>query len=164
MAVPWDDERLTAAELLSEASEGLRAALERRFAQECGGLSTHAFAVLLQLARAPGQQLRMSELADRVGMSPSGLTRAVERLATAGLVRRTECPSDRRGAYAVLTEAGRRRLAAALPVHLEHLDECLTAVLEPDELALLTVALRKVRDHVAPTLAPTRAPAGASSR
>lgn len=62
--------------------------------------------VLFTLKEAPNQQLRLSELADRVLLSRSNLTRLVDRLEKAGLLYRQSCPTDRRGTYAVLTEAG----------------------------------------------------------
>ena len=148
-----DDERLTTAGLFFEAHAGLTAALERRFGEECGSLSIHSLEVLLRLARSPGQRLRMSDLAAQVAMSPSGLTRAIDRLETAGLVERASCPSDRRGSFAVLTAAGREQVDAAIPKHLEHIDEYFTGILEPEELAQLTAVLRKVRDHVNPSAA-----------
>ena len=150
---PWDDDRLTTAGLFFEAHAGLTAALERRLSADYPGLTVQSFEVLLRLARSPGQQLRMSDLAAQVAMSPSGLTRAVDRLESASLVERATCPTDRRGAYAVLTDAGRGLIESAVPVHLDHLDECFTGILEPEELAQLTESLRKVRDHVNPTAA-----------
>jgi len=63
-------------------------------------------AVLLPLAEADEQRLRMNELADRSHLTPSGLTRRIDRLVADGLVRRVTCPSDRRGAHAQLTPLG----------------------------------------------------------
>lgn len=77
------------------------------------------FDVLMQLSLAEGQRLRMNELADRVVLSRAGITRLVDRLVTDGLVGRAKCASDARGAYAVLTEPGRARLAEARPGHFE---------------------------------------------
>ncbi|HEY9734723.1 MAG TPA: MarR family transcriptional regulator [Trichocoleus sp.] len=62
--------------------------------------------VLYTLKEAPNYRLRLSELAEKVLLSRSNLTRLVDRLERAGLIRRESCPSDRRGTYAVLTEAG----------------------------------------------------------
>lgn len=62
--------------------------------------------VLWTLKKAPEQRLRLSDLADQVLLSRSHLTRLVDRLEAAGLLQRERCPSDRRGAFAVLTEAG----------------------------------------------------------
>ena len=118
-------------------------------ADECD-LSSQWFEVLLRLARSPGHRLRMCDLANQVALSPSGLTRAVDRLEEARLVTREQCPEDRRVSYASLTEAGLARIEAAVPAHLEHLDEYFVGVLTPEELQQLTATMRKVRDHVNP--------------
>jgi DNA-binding MarR family transcriptional regulator len=150
---PLDDERLTTAGLLFEAHAGLTAALEHRLAEDCG-LSVQWFELLLRLARSPGHRLRMCDLAAQVVLSPSGLTRAIDRLEEAGLVTREHCPEDRRVSYAALTPEGLARIEAAVPVHLEHLDEYFVSVLTPEELEQLGVAMRKVRDHVNPGAVP----------
>src|SRR2546427_988991 len=73
--------------------------------------------VLVQLSFAPDDRLRMTELSDRVRLSPSGLTRLVDRLVRTGLVKRGRCASDRRGSFAILTSAGKVRLRRASPLH-----------------------------------------------
>jgi len=78
----------------------------------------HEYEVLLLLSEAPGQRMRMSDVAASVLLSQSGLTRLVDRLARAGSVERTRCLEDRRGLHAELTEAGRARLGQARPTHL----------------------------------------------
>src|SRR5215211_6576714 len=70
------------------------------------GLLLTDFEILLWLANRPSERMRMAALADTVLLSPSGLSRAVERLATRGLVQRIPCSEDRRGSYAALTESG----------------------------------------------------------
>jgi DNA-binding MarR family transcriptional regulator len=92
----------------------------------------------------------MSDLAAQTSLTPSGLTRAVDRLERAGLVERAPCASDRRGAYAALTARGLERIQAAVAPHLEHVDEHLTGILDGGEQAQLAALLRKVRDHVNP--------------
>src|SRR5829696_4270774 len=82
------------------------------------GLSLSSYRVLLALAEAPDGKMRMCELADAVALSRSGLTRLVDRLERDGLIARACCHVDARGAYAVLTDAGRRRLEEARPTHL----------------------------------------------
>src|SRR3954463_7955160 len=82
------------------------------------GLPLTSFDVLAQLDNAPEHQLRMSELADAVLLSRSGLTRLVERLESKGLIQRRDCTEDARGAYAVLTHEGRTQLAEARETHL----------------------------------------------
>jgi DNA-binding MarR family transcriptional regulator len=128
------------------------ATLERRLGQECG-LSVPWFEVLVRLARSPEQRLRMCDLAAQVAMSPSGLTRVVDRLVEAGLVTRQHCPTDRRVAWAQLTPAGLARIEEAVPAHLRHLDELFAAPLTAEQQASLSALLRLVRDHVNPSAA-----------
>lgn len=87
------------------------------------GLSLPAYEVLAHLSEAPQQRLRMSELATHAVLTPSGLTRLVDKLARDGLVERVKCSADARVVYAVLTPAGRRRLVAAYPTHLRGVRE-----------------------------------------
>jgi DNA-binding MarR family transcriptional regulator len=77
-----------------------------------------SYDVLVQLVEAPEQRLRMTELAQRVLISRSGLTRLVDRLEREGLVRREACDDDARGLFAVLTEQGYDRLRTASSTHL----------------------------------------------
>src|SRR5687768_12834133 len=76
--------------------------LEREL-DEAGGLTLSALEVLLVLQRADGGTLRMNDLASRVVLTKSGMTRLVDRLEKSGLVERRICPTDRRGFNAVLT-------------------------------------------------------------
>ncbi len=90
----------------------------------------------------------MSELAAQSSLTPSGLTRSVDRLARQGLVDRRTCPEDRRGSFAVLTPAGRELMDRAVPEHAAHVDEVVGALFTPDEEATLSELLRRLRDHV----------------
>ncbi len=76
------------------------------------------YAALVQLAEAPGRRLRMNQLADGIVLSRSGATRLIDRLEADGLVERSHCASDGRGAEAVLTDAGLARLRLASRTHL----------------------------------------------
>jgi DNA-binding MarR family transcriptional regulator len=109
-----------------------------------GQLSLADLDVLIQLSTADGHRLRMSELADHVLLSRSGMTRRIDRLETAGLVQRHECAADRRGAYAKITDDGLERLHRARPTHLRGIQEHFVARLSPDDLASLRDALIKV--------------------
>jgi MarR family transcriptional regulator, 2-MHQ and catechol-resistance regulon repressor len=149
---PLDDPLLTTMGLFFEAHAGLTRALERHLEDECG-LSVQWFEVLLRLARTPGRRLRMSDLASQTTLSTSGLTRAVDRLESAGLVRREPCPSDRRGSFAVLTDPGRERITTAVPVHLAQVRELLAAAFDGDEVDDLTGLLRSLRDTINPDAA-----------
>ncbi len=97
--------------------------------------------VLVQLRAAPGGRLRMAQLADQVVLSRSGLTRLVERMERVGLVERASCPSDARGAYAVLTAAGRARLERAAPDHLRGVRQRFVEPLPDRDLQALRHAL-----------------------
>ena len=81
-------------------------------------LSLQEYEVLLVLAQAPENLMRMSDLAASVLLSQSGMTRLVDRLARDGSVERTRCQGDRRGLNAELTDSGRTRLQQARPTHL----------------------------------------------
>jgi DNA-binding MarR family transcriptional regulator len=80
-------------------------------------LPLSSYDVLVQLASTAGDEMRMSQLADAVLLSRSGLSRLVARLVDQGLVERRECDSDGRGAFATLTDEGRRRLEEARETH-----------------------------------------------
>jgi DNA-binding MarR family transcriptional regulator len=82
------------------------------------GLSVSAYEVLMFLADAEGHKLRMADIADRVLLSRSGLTRLVDRLVALGLVVRNACADDGRGSYAELTAAGQAKFEAARRTHL----------------------------------------------
>lgn len=106
--------------------------------------------VMLQLAEAPDQRLRMTELADRVLLSRSGLTRLVDRLERELLVERAACPGDARVTHAVLTQAGLERLRAAAPTHLQGIAELMTDRLDHAELAELSRLMGKLTVPEAP--------------
>lgn len=142
-----DDERLTTVGLLFESAAGLRRVFERRLETE-QALTHQSFEVLIRLARSPGSELRMSELAAQTSLTPSGLTRSIDRLQHQGLVARRVCPEDRRGAFAVLTPAGQELMDRAIPDHTDHVKEVLADVFTAEEEATLSSLLRRLRDHL----------------
>jgi DNA-binding MarR family transcriptional regulator len=83
------------------------------------GLSLTTYEVLLYLDDADDGRLRMHDLAASVLLSRSGLTRLADRLERESLITREACPDDARGSFAVITDEGRRRLAAARATHLD---------------------------------------------
>jgi MarR family 2-MHQ and catechol resistance regulon transcriptional repressor len=143
---PLDDQRLTTVGLLFEASAGLRRLFGRQLEQE-RALPSQSMDVLIRLARTPGDRLRMSDLAAQASLTPSGLTRAIDRLQQQGLVTRQTCPEDRRGAFAVLTEQGRELMARVIPEHLAHIDAVLGGLFSAKEEEQLASALRRLRDY-----------------
>ncbi len=141
-----DDERLTTVGLLFESAAGLRRLFARQL--EDAGANTHqSFDILIRLARSEGTELRMSELAAQASLTPSGLTRAVDRLQDQGLVVRRTCPEDRRGSFAQLTPEGRKLMADAIPVHVAQIDRVLDEVFTPEEEIEFSAMLRRLRDY-----------------
>ena len=108
------------------------------------GMSLAEYDALLQIAIAKDGRLRMSELADTLVLSRSGATRLVDRLERAGCLTRTSCPSDARGSYAMLTDAGHTRLRDATPVHLRGVREHFLDRIPADELPELTRTLERL--------------------
>ncbi len=96
----------------------------------------------MYLGDAAGQRLRMGELADRLLLSRSGITRLVDRLERQGLIARERCTDDGRGFFALLTGSGRAMLAAARPDHLAGVRRHFVDRLEPrrDRAARLDLA------------------------
>ncbi|GHE36549.1 MULTISPECIES: MarR family winged helix-turn-helix transcriptional regulator [Streptomyces] len=130
------------------------ALVNRRLDQQLkddSGLSHPQYEILVRLSAAPDGELRMTELANGLINSKSGLTYQVTQLEKAGLVRRRSCPSDVRGVFAVLTDAGRARLEEAAPGHVAMVREALIDVLTPAQLEALADGLgevsRRLREH-----------------
>ena len=111
--------------------------------------------VLWALYRADGRRLRIRELADAVVLSSTGMTRFVDRLEGAGLVRREAVPGDRRGAYAVVTEEGVALLRRMWPVYSRGIKEYFA-----DALADGGAPLREALERVSGAAAASSAPLG----
>jgi len=103
-----------------------------------------SFDVLLQLRYAQQHRLRMNDLADRVLISRSGLTRLIDRMEREGLVERHACQSDARGLYAVLTVPGHRRLAGATPTYYRCIRESFLSRIGRDELQQVAATASKL--------------------
>ena len=103
-----------------------------------------SYDVLVQLSESPDRRLRMTELADRVLLSRSGLTRLADRLEREGLLTREPCPSDARGTLAVLTDAGLERLRKAWPTHLRGVQEQVMSRLTAQEVEQLADLMAKL--------------------
>ncbi|MEH0935851.1 MarR family winged helix-turn-helix transcriptional regulator [Micromonospora psammae] len=129
------------------ASRALMETLDREL-QRDSGIPHAYYEILVRLSEAPGRQLRMSELAETTGSSRSRLSHAVARLETAGWIRREECPTDRRGQVAVLTDAGFDALAAAAPGHVEGVRRHLFDALSPAQVDQLRRISESLTDHL----------------
>jgi DNA-binding MarR family transcriptional regulator len=126
----------------------LHQALDRQL-QDDSDLSLTDYELLVRLSEAPEHTLRMRDLADATLSTRSGVTRAVTRAEKAGWVRREECEDDRRGMNAVLTDAGRAKLASSAPGHVAAVRNHLIDRLTLDELDQLRQIMAKVRDRLA---------------
>jgi len=105
------------------------------------GLSLPAYEVLVRLSEARDGRLRMSDLAPFATLTPSGLTRLIDKLVADGLVERLRCETDARVVYAAITPAGLKRLQDAYPTHLRGVREHFVDRLTPDQLGALATAL-----------------------
>jgi len=110
------------------------------------GLPIGFYDVLVQLTEAGPNGLRMAELARRILISKSGLTRLVDRMAGQGLVRRRPSPEDGRGYYVVATNVGRNALRRASPGHLRGVAQHFTSLLTEDELKVITKSMNRISD------------------
>ena len=108
------------------------------------GMPLRFYDVLLELAAAPERKLRMSDLADRVVLSRTRVSRLVEEMAAAGLIVREQNPEDRRSAYATLTDLGLRRYRQAAPTYLAGIEEHFAQRLADRELDVLATVLQRV--------------------
>jgi DNA-binding MarR family transcriptional regulator len=113
------------------------------------GLPLSSYEVLMFLADADGERMRMHDLASSIILSRSGLTRLVDRLERDGYIKRVSCPSDARGAFAQLTPAGRDKLAACRATHLAGVRSLFLDHLTPAELDALAETWERVLPGVA---------------
>ena len=114
--------------------------LDQELAHEMG-LNLSQYEILLWLNDAPDKALRMSDLATKVILSPSGITRAVDQLERRGYVERQVCSSDRRGYLATLTTEGKARLRRASATHVRGIREHFTTRLSSEQLQQLASLL-----------------------
>jgi DNA-binding MarR family transcriptional regulator len=111
------------------------------------GLSLPEYEALMHIGRAPGRRIRMSQLAQQVLLSKSGVTRLINRLVSDGFVERSACSHDARGAEAVLTPAGLDRLRAAAGTHLRGIDRYFVSALSTVELETLARTMESVSER-----------------
>ena len=138
---PWRAFLLAHARVSRRLDEELRAEHDVSFAE---------YDALLTIAQAPGRRIRMGVLAEEVLLSKSGVTRLVDRLVNDGLVERSTCSTDARGAEAVLTDRGLARLRGASRTHLRGISEHFLAVVEPSDLESIERTMTAVARHAGP--------------
>ncbi len=108
------------------------------------GMSLSSLQALICLDEAPDGRMRMSDLADAAGLSRSGLTRLADRLEQGGFISRDRCCDDARGAFACLTDDGRKRVVAARSTYQEAVEALLTSHLTEQERDIIVGALDRV--------------------
>jgi DNA-binding MarR family transcriptional regulator len=131
----WED--------LSRAHAVMAAALEKDMLPEAG-LPLAWFEVMMHLSRAPGGMLRFQELAKTAGITNSGASRRLDQMIKAGLLERQSCPTDRRGAFAHITERGRSSYKRAHTVYMRSLERNFGSHLESREANLLRATLSRI--------------------
>jgi DNA-binding MarR family transcriptional regulator len=164
MPVRWltDEEQAAWRAFLSFVTR-LDETLDRQLQRDSG--MPHAYyQVLAMLSEAPRRTLRMSELAAATTSSPSRLSHAVARLEEKGWVRRDRHPTDRRGALAVLTDAGYAALESAAPGHVAAVREVLFDRLEPQQVRQMRAIFDALGDADVRSSAPAGRPAAARPR
>lgn len=142
-----DPRDLAAYFALIEAGSLLRHAVEQQLL-DAGGLSYVQFQLLARLGDAPGGSARMTDLADGVVYSRSGLTYQAKLLEGRGLVTRAPAAEDERGVTVTLTDAGRDVLARVFPGHIAVLREMLLAPLSRGDIDAMADVLGRARDHM----------------
>ncbi|GGM06258.1 MULTISPECIES: MarR family winged helix-turn-helix transcriptional regulator [Micromonospora] len=129
------------------ASRALMETLDRDLQRDAG--MPHAYyEILVRLSEAPQRRMRMSELATLTTSSRSRLSHAAARLEAAGWIRREDCPTDRRGQLAVLTDSGFATLQAAAPGHVAGVRRHLFDALSPEQVEQLRRISETLRDHL----------------
>lgn len=113
-----------------------------------GCVPLHWYDVLIELAEAPERRLRMSDLARKVVLSRSGLTRLVDKLETVGLLTRESAPSDGRGAFAVLADEGKTALRQAWPVYARSIQKYFAQHLSDEEALIYQESLGRMLEAV----------------
>jgi MarR family 2-MHQ and catechol resistance regulon transcriptional repressor len=111
------------------------------------GLTINDYGTLLLLSRAGEQGMRRIDLANELQLSPSGITRLLDRLEDQGLVAKGECKEDARVSYAVLTDTGLEKLKEAAPAHIDDIERRLGAALDEDEMRTLSELLGRLSDR-----------------
>ena len=140
--MPADDEKVQAWASVLRVHAAVVPRLERELAAV--GMPLSWYDVLLELNSAPDRRLRMTELGSRAVLSRERISRVVDELERAGLVRRDRNPDDGRSLLAAITDDGRARLRAAAPVYLDGIAQHFGAELDDEEARVIGTALLRV--------------------
>ena len=122
-----------------------------RLLQEEYGISLADYEVLVALSEAPESQLRVFEVADALAWEQSRVSHQLARMQRRGLITREGCATDARGAFAVLTTAGRAAIERAAPAHVEQVRQLVFDELSHEQVSALTEITTRVLDRLAET-------------
>ena len=128
----------------------LNARMNRQLLQDYG-ISLADYEVLVVLSEDSQGRLRVFEIADALAWEQSRVSHQLARMQRRGLIAREDCASDARGAFAVLTEAGRAAIEQAAPAHVETVRQLVFDGLTQDQLTTLTEVTSRVLDRLAAT-------------
>ena len=142
-----NSEQLGAYFALMEVSSLLQYAVDEHLRAD-GDLSYVQFQILARLVDAPEGRLRMTDLADGVVYSRSGLTYQAGLLDKRGRITRSPSPDDERSVIVTVTDAGRDLIARVLPGHVERVRQLLIDPMADEDLTTLSTVLGRVRDHM----------------
>ncbi|WP_084297888.1 MarR family winged helix-turn-helix transcriptional regulator [Actinoplanes friuliensis] len=162
-ATPMDAEQLGAYLALKDVSSLLEHAVEQQLRVD-GGLSGPQFQILARLSAAPERRLRMTDVADSMVYSRSGLTYQAGQLEKAGLIKRTPGEDDERSIIVTLTPAGQARLDQVLPGHIEVVQSLLLTSLSRRDITTITEILGRVRDRMRTAPPRSAAPRSTATR
>jgi DNA-binding MarR family transcriptional regulator len=140
------DKKINAWHTFLKAHSVVIGALEREIMKD-QHLPLNWFDVLAWLSHAPDGRLRMQVLAKSIYLSNSGLTRLLNRMAAAGLVERQNCPDDRRGWYAIITDKGRATFERAFPEHTREVEKQFLSRFSDAEIEVLDSLLSRLTEH-----------------
>ncbi|GGR49358.1 MarR family winged helix-turn-helix transcriptional regulator [Streptomyces roseolus] len=124
--------------------------LDRQLQRDAGMPHVY-YGLLVQLSQAPRRRLRMTELARSAKITRSRLSHAVARLEKNGWVRREDCPSDKRGQFALLTDEGVEVLRRTAPGHVEAVRQAMFDRLSPEQVEQLGAIMRVMAEGLEPT-------------
>lgn len=142
-----DESRKIAYREFLSASNRLMEVMDQNLS-DAGLLPLSWYDVLVTLEYAEGHHLRMSELADRVLLSRSGLTRLIDKLEQKGYVERQSCPMDRRGTHAVLTDSGKSAREASWPLYSSLVADLFGSQMSDSDTATITGVMSRVIEAV----------------
>lgn len=140
-----DDDEQQAWRAFITATVLITRALDKEM-RDTHGLSLDDYGILAIVSEAPGERLRLGELAQVMRVPKAHITYRIQRLRDLGLVERVGCPDDARGAFATLTPEGRKAITSAAPTHVAGVRQHLIDHLSPDQLEVLAQAFGTVLD------------------